>query len=329
MIGGSVTLPNGGTYLGSSITENVVGGGSGSSENANKASADSAAPIMIGGTTFVSNPATEYVIGSQTLVPGGPAIMVSGTPVSLALSASGIIIGGIPEPITLTSRHAAPTLTLGSSIMTANSASQYVIGTQTLVPGAPAITVAGTLISLSPMASDIVIGGITQISGSPAHSISQSFVTISENLETGSAMLETVIGGVTYSLVTTILPEAPAITMGGSIVTVNSAGQYIYGSQTPIPGGQAITISETPVSLAPSASDVVVGGTTELLPWSTNVPGIGGYVYSALGGTPIATGTTQGLIATASGTRVFSSQSWNIVALVMINVLVAMMCGRG
>ena len=44
--------------------------------------------------------------------------------------------------------------------------------------------------------------------------------------------------------------------------TANSIGDFVVGSQTVVLGGAELTISGTPVSLAPSDGDIVVGGKT-------------------------------------------------------------------
>ncbi|KAG6999235.1 hypothetical protein G7Y79_00036g071910 [Physcia stellaris] len=189
----------------------------------------SAAILTINNQLITANGASEYIIGSQTLIPGGPAITVSGTLISLAPSASAIVIDGSTKSIPTPSVTSAPVLTINNQPVTANSASEYIIGSQTLIPGGPAITVSGTLISLAPSASAVVIGDSTEILSSPS------------------------------------VTAAPVLTINNQPVTANSASEYIIQGQTLIPGGPAITVSGTPISLAPSASDVVVGSSTEAL----------------------------------------------------------------
>jgi hypothetical protein len=52
-----------------------------------------------------------------------------------------------------------PVIPLAGTTITANSASQYTIGTQTLIPGGTAIKISGTLLSLAPSATAVVLGG--------------------------------------------------------------------------------------------------------------------------------------------------------------------------
>ena len=51
------------------------------------------APITIGMQTVTPNSVSQYLIANQTLVPGGPALIVFGTLVSLALGATAVVVG--------------------------------------------------------------------------------------------------------------------------------------------------------------------------------------------------------------------------------------------
>ena len=125
-----------------------------------------AIPVLtINNQPITANGASEYIIGIQTLIPGGPAVTVSRTPISLASSASAIVTGGSTEVIFSPSVTAAPVLTINNQPVTANSASEYIIEGQTLTPGGSAITVSGSRISLAPSASDVVVGSSTEALG--------------------------------------------------------------------------------------------------------------------------------------------------------------------
>ena len=192
------------------------------------------AQITVGSQTYTANPSSQFVIGSQTLEAGGDAITHEGHTISLGPSASNIVIdsstGVISYPIVTTLLPTAlPVLTIDNQPVTANGASEYIIGSQTLVPGGSAIIISGTPVSLAPSESAIVIGGSTKFISSPS------------------------------------VTAAPVLTINNQPVTANSASEYIIQGQTLIPGGPAITVSGTPISLAPSASDVVVGSSTEAL----------------------------------------------------------------
>lgn len=83
----------------------------------------------------------------------------------------------------------------------------------------------GSIISLTPSGSDIVIDGST--------------IALSPTFK-------------------------PVITIGSQVFTENSASQFVVDGQTLSPGG-VVTVSGSIISLAPSASDIVIGGSTILL----------------------------------------------------------------
>jgi hypothetical protein len=113
-------------------------------------------------------------------------------------------------------------------------------------------------------------------------------------------------------------PLPPPITLADQTVTPDASGAYSINGQTLAPGGPAIDISGTPVSLAPSGTAVVIGGSS----YSASIPhaypsqagnsgsvttgGLGSIIMSAFGGsigpmtTPTSAGTGNGT-ATATG----------------------------
>jgi hypothetical protein len=117
-----------------------------------------AASLTVGSQTFnaVAASVTPLVIASQTLVPGGPAITVSGTTYNLPASGTGsIVVNGQTTRLTQTS---------GVAVLSANSQqlsftplnSGIVVASQTLYPGA-AITVNGETLSLAPSGSVVIV----------------------------------------------------------------------------------------------------------------------------------------------------------------------------
>ncbi|SLM41074.1 hypothetical protein LPUS_11975 [Lasallia pustulata] len=256
--------------------------------------------ITFNAQLITANSASDYVFGSQTLVPGS-AIAVSNTPVSLASNAAAIIIGSstvhlsIPSPAT---SKPLPVLTLGSQTITANAASAYVIGTQTLTPGS-AITLSNTIISLAPGASTLFIGTSTLPLTAPVLTLSKPFpvITINSQVITANAASAYVIG--TQTLVpgsaitisntvislafgastlyigTSTIPLAaavptgsgvlPVFTYSGSTLTANAASDYVFGTQTMAPGGPAITVAGAMLSLASDAGFIVEGTQTVAL----------------------------------------------------------------
>ena len=201
------------------------------------------APVLtIGSQPITLNSASEYIIQSQTLAAGSSPIVISGSTYSLAPSASALIINGKTSPLAPSSvpPASAPVITIAGQAVTENSASQFIVGSQTLAPGNTPIVVSGTTYSLAPSASAIVVNGDT--AALPAY--------------------------------TPVSPTtAPVITIGTRPYTASlvSGSDYVIGTQTLVPGASAITASGVEVSLAPSASDIVVGGTTKAFEAATGV----------------------------------------------------------
>ena len=204
----------------------------------------STAPIVysIGGQSWSLNPASALVAGTATLLPGGPVITISNTPISLALSANVIVVGGLTKSLTPAAAAPTPTptpripaFTLDGSIYTLDPSSAFVIGTQTLTPGGR-ITVSGTPIFLASSEPYVLVG-------------------------TSTVPLPTAGAGL--------------FTLAGSTYSLNAASDLVIGTQTLTPGGAAVTVSGTPVSLGVGASDVVIGTSTQ---------GLGGLIMSGFGG---------------------------------------------
>ncbi|KAL8710604.1 MAG: hypothetical protein Q9220_004828 [cf. Caloplaca sp. 1 TL-2023] len=265
--------------------------------------------ITVGPSTITADSSSHFVVGTQTLVPGGPAITHSGTVLSLPSSGSGVVFG--PSTQEAQPAVATPAITVGGTTITPNSASQFVVGSQTLVPGGAAITHSGTMISLAPLASAAVVGGQTQDLTPPS------------------------------------VTPAPSITVGGQVVTANSASQFQFGGQTLKPGAAPVVINGQTVSLAPSGSAVVINGQTQNIvqPMATPLPVItvggakitgdstGQYIISgetlAPGKSPITVDGQVLSIASSGNAVVFgpSTQAFATPPLVISTVLPALTVG--
>ena len=263
-------------------------------------------PLVIGSESITANAASQYVVGSKTIMPGAAPVVISGSTYSLAPLATLVEANDVPTPLReiggpmASAVAVAPAIAFGSMLVTANSASRYVIGSQTLVPGAPAVVVSGTTVSLGPSANDVVIAGSTLHLSSAF-----GYIVGSQTIVPGAPQIT--ISGIKVSLApsgndvvldgnATALASggaAPVITIGSQLITANAASQYIVGSQTLVPGA-AITVSGTVISLAPSASDLVVGGTTITL---------------AAGGEPVITIGSQLITANAASQYIVGSQT--------------------
>jgi hypothetical protein len=225
-----------------------------------------------------------FVIEGQTLAPGGQAIIVSGTTISLAFGGSSVIVNGVTSVVANPPAMPAPTIVIGNGVFTpvSGSGSTFVIADQTLIPGGQAITVSGTVISLAPSASFVVVNGVMS-----------TFVTAA------AAQITT----------------APVLTIGNNIIQPlpGTGTSYLIGSSTLTPGG-IITVSGTTISLAPGATQIVINGQTSFLaPGSpspiTNAPllTVGSSTFTAAFGTAYVIGgqtLTPGGAVTVDGTTI-------------------------
>jgi hypothetical protein len=203
--------------------------------------------ITFNGFTATPDSSSECVLDEQTLKPGGPAITISGTQVSLAPGASAIVVGSSTSVLVASGSPGdkaqddspAPVLTLTAN---SNSASEYIVGDQMLKQGG-AITISGTPISLDPQVTALVVGSSTMPIAVVPYGGDQAQ---QEGVQ--------------------LAAKPPArLTLAGTTATLNSASEYVIADQTLRPGEPAITVSGTPISIAPQATAVVVGSSTSIL----------------------------------------------------------------
>ena len=277
-----------------------------------------AVSITVASQPIILNSLSQYVVAGKILTPGAPPINIQGTPVSLAPSASAVVIGG--STIALPVGVSSPVISIGDQPVTANSASQYIFGSKTLIPGGPALIVSGMTISLAPSGTQAVIGDST-IRLIPASPSLPSLVIGSHTFTANSASAY-VIGG------QTLVPGQRGITIPGSAIGIltlppePSQPSLAIGDQvfTPYPvafsiagttlsaGGPGVIISGTSVSLGPSGS-LAIGTSTTVLRSGISPPivTVGGQVFTAnpivfsIAGTTVSAG---GRGVTISGTPV-------------------------
>ncbi|KAG9675967.1 hypothetical protein KCU99_g8246, partial [Aureobasidium melanogenum] len=284
------------------------------------------APVLtLGSKTISPTPSSEYIINSQTLAPGGPAITIGQTTYSLAPSASAVIENGVTRSLApVASISVVQKITLGSSVITANPSDGFVYASQTISAGGPAVTSDGKTYSLasSEGTTYVIENGVTQqpstsqtaapvltfgTSAVTANSDSE-FVVGSQTLKAGGSAI--VVSQTTYSLATSgsstlvvqngatsalVAPQgstagvgssiassvevhvtanalSPKITTDSSVVTQNTASEYVVAGQTLEAGGSAVEVEGTTYSLAPSASAVVIDGVTSVLSVAVTSP---------------------------------------------------------
>ncbi|KAL8828694.1 MAG: hypothetical protein Q9170_006497, partial [Blastenia crenularia] len=270
--------------------------------------------ITVGGFTFSRGPDSNIVIGSQTIIPGSPAVMISGAPISLAVSGD-VVVGSTPNPLPKVPNRNI--FTIGDLVFTPGPGSGIVVGLQTLTRGAPAVMISGTPISLPTSGSAIIVGGSTipiptptvppltatppstgldaiiTAAGFTLHRGSNSEILIgTQTLTPGASALtisstpiffgpsgsSLVIGSSTISLLFPINNEPTVLEISGFTFTETSSSVFIMGSQT-LKQGSAITVNGTIVSLAPDATGVVVAGQTAVAVATSQ--GLGDVIMSA------------------------------------------------
>lgn len=113
--------------------------------------------FKVGSQIFTAAP-TGFTIGSQNVLPGGSAVIVAGSTFSLASGSTALFVNGKPTPLAPSPPMPISIFKIGSQTFTATPTG-FAIGTQSVSPGAPAVTVDGTAISLG--SSDLIIGTST------------------------------------------------------------------------------------------------------------------------------------------------------------------------
>ena len=163
----------------------------------------------------------------------------------------------------------------------------------TLVPGGPAVSIDGQVLSLAPSGSYIVVDGSTQrptpiATPAPALEIGGTVYTANQAsgfvvdgvtlIRGGSVVVDgtiisldasggyAVVNGVTQSLSApaTNASPAPTLEIGGTTYTANKASGFVIGGEILTRGG-SVVVDGTTVSLDASGGDVVVNGVTQTI----------------------------------------------------------------
>ncbi|KAM0717838.1 hypothetical protein Q7P37_006170 [Cladosporium fusiforme] len=142
--------------------------------------------------------------------------------------------------------HRFNPIPVGSTTITANSDGRYLIGMHTLEPVSPSYETDGAAYVLDQSASAIIVNDDSTF-GIP-------------NVQN------------TFSIPGTI-------TINGATATLNSASEYILEGATLMPGGLAITLSGTRVSLASDTTSVIIDSSTSALVKSA---GVGDYMSAGI-----------------------------------------------
>ncbi len=265
--------------------------------------ADRSSPetFTVGDTPFVPARTGFFIAGSQVL-PGSAPVYISGTPVSLVTSGH-LVIGS--SSVELESQNSAPNaLEIGGETITADPTGFSVYGSQ-ILPGSPAVLVSGTPISLGTSANLVIGTSTISLSGQTSANAfkigDEDFVanptgfTVagSQVVPGGSAVI---VSGTTLSLspsgvldiggasinLASPAPSEDSINVGGQIFTANPTGFTIAESQV-LPGGSAVVVSGTTLSLSPSGVLDIGGASINLASQvpSADIVNVGGQIYTA------------------------------------------------
>ncbi|KAI9669780.1 MAG: hypothetical protein M1829_005035 [Trizodia sp. TS-e1964] len=205
--------------------------------------------VVLGQSTS-KGPSGIIQVGGSTLVPGSPAITASGIIISLN-SATQLVVGSETISHFNAATATAPpstasVTTLLSQTISKGASGAIQFGSATLIPGAQAITASGTLISLN-SATQLVVGSST-------------------------------VSEINLAMPTTL--SAPTITISRVVVSLNSASQLVVGSSTisdlkvglyasATTGKSAIVVLDQTISIGPSGNLQI--GSATLIPGSAAI----------------------------------------------------------
>ena len=242
--------------------------------------------LSINGEVYSADTRPRLKFRGSEIVAGGPTITISNVPYALDPSATALYVGSgtivnpsIQQPPSQTNppdheEGVAPayliiglstttlqppaksqpqTLTINSTPYTANPSSAFIIGTQTLSPGSPAITINSTLYSLPPLPSPSFSSSST-----PTAAQIQAAITV-------NSTVYTCIQNTPCTIASQVLRPNGTITVG--------AETLVYG-----PGGIDV-ISATAIVETASRGEIITSHVDGLVPigeeTDTAVPGTG------------------------------------------------------
>ena len=195
------------------------------------------------------------VIGGSSLLPGGSAVTISNTPVSLG--SSGILVVG--SSTILLPVHSDPSstpfatkvFTVAGQTFTANPSGFSIAGT-TVLAGGSAVTISNTPVSLDSWGI-LVVGSSTILLPTRSDPTSTPFatkaLTVAGQTFTPNPSAFSIAG-------TTLSADGPAVTVSGTVVSLGPSGALVIGSSTVtlLPtyttAGQTFTLLSSAVAIA-------------------------------------------------------------------------------
>ena len=315
---GSETLTAGETRTINGVPVAVLSGGGGSrivvdgsTVNVNPLPTVAPTPIItVGHSLVTANPRGLFVVGAETLTPGGPALFVDGNTLSLDPSGTIAIVNGVTQTIAHSQRPTrAPVLTISGQGVPATiiggSTVLVLDHDQTLAPG-HAITIAGTAYSMpvDGRGPVVIVNGQTRTLDAAmvvpfnAQLLSTAVTDGTTAFVFGPSQTLTLGGVVTVSGTTISMPASGS----GSVVVVNGVtstfGQVLATSAAPLTlDGQTIT-----ATVRDGTTEYVVNAATTLKPDGEMI--VSGTTYSLdSSGTVLVINGRSSTIATTPATN--------------------------
>lgn len=256
--------------------------------------------LVVGDNTMTANPLGQFIMGTATLKPGGPAMVLDGSTLSLAPTGPIAIVNGVTQTLgNAPAPTAAPALTLGDGntvpVTTINGQPAYIISPdQTLLPGT-ALTVSGITYSLPASGSGtiVVINGQTSTLAAPdAYMTAPPILTIN-----GNTYPATVRDGTTIYILApgTTLQPGQAVTVSGTTYSLDTAGTAL------VVDGETSRISLSRVPAGMSSSGASAAATT-----TTISRGLGDLIASGIGEGRSSSSRAAGVLARGSSRGVDS-----------------------
>ena len=275
--------------------------------------------LTIAGQTVVPNP-TGIVTAGSSVLPGGSAVIIFNTPISLA--PSGILVVG-SSSLSLSPQSV---FNIGVLPFTANP-SGFILNGAIISPGGAAQTLDGTRISLG-QAGVFEIGSttISLLTPSSPPRILSTFTVASQTFTLNPTAFST-IG-------TTISAGGPAITIAGTIISFGPSGTLIVGSstivlsapQTPLPS----LVNTDGLSIEAQSSLAIVDGVT-ISPGAPGVTVDRNIVSLEAGGKTLDIGTGRFAMPTegANGSREIVAFEGGQEKGMPVSLLFVLLCGIG
>ncbi|KAL8644466.1 MAG: hypothetical protein Q9226_007748, partial [Calogaya cf. arnoldii] len=232
------------------------------------AESPSAMPALdIKGQSFTADDASHYVVGSKTIIPGGPPVMIDEVVYSLPSSANVLISNDHTMPLAAKSGD-SPILTIAGQIVTPDARPGVTLGDHELVAGGSTTLISSTTYALRPSETAFMAGSGT-VAGQAHRAGMYENLVASQPRNGDPSYQDGALVFVIGSRTTVLRPStgktvAPVITINSTAYTANTASTFMVGAQTLAPGGPALTIGSTVYALPSPPPPLISASSTSL-----------------------------------------------------------------